>query len=158
MSSTKPASPEIPLIGGLLRLCRQELLNAIDREIAAAGMGDVRPAQYVVTQQLAVRSEGLRVTELSSYAAITKASMSALVDGLAANGYVERVADPSDQRAQLVRFTPRGWQFAKVARRAVTRVERAWAKRVGARELEAMRCTLRAIVDSRPDLVRHEKS
>jgi len=113
-------------------------------------MSDVRPAQYAVCQQLGSHPEGLRLTELAAYAGITKPSMSALVDGLERTGYVERVADPRDQRAQLVRFTARGRAFSKTAFRAVTGFEREWAKRVGEKEIETLRRILRAIVDSRP--------
>ena len=141
---------QLPLLGGLLRLCHQELVNEVGRQLAAAGMGDVRPAQYAVCQQLAGHPAGLRLTELAAYAGITKPSMSALVDGLSRSGYVERVADARDQRAQLVRFTTRGQAFAKTAFRAVIRFERAWAERVGAREVDTLRRILRALVDSRP--------
>jgi DNA-binding MarR family transcriptional regulator len=132
-----------------MRLCRQEVLNEVDRALAAAGMGDVRQAHYAVTQQLAGAPDGLRLTELASYAGITKPSMSALVDALEGRGYVERVPDARDQRAQLVRFTARGWGAARVARRAVLRVERGWARRVGERDLESLRRILRTLVDSR---------
>src|SRR5436309_2696772 len=97
-----------PLLGGLLRLVRQELVNEVERALAAAGFDDVRPAHWAVCQQLAAAPHGLRLTELATFAGITKPSMSALVDGLESTGYVERVAHPTDQRAQLVRFTERG--------------------------------------------------
>jgi DNA-binding MarR family transcriptional regulator len=141
---------QLPLLGGLLRLCHQELINEIGRQLAEAGMDDVRPAHYAVWQQFAAHPEGRRLTELAAYAGITKPSMSALVDGLERSGYVERVADERDQRAQLVRFTARGRAGAKIAFRAVTRFERTWAERVGGDDIETLRRILRAIVDSRP--------
>jgi DNA-binding MarR family transcriptional regulator len=141
---------QLPLLGGLLRLCYQELVNELGRQLAAAGMDDVRPAQYAVCQQLAANRQGLRLTELAAYAGITKPSMSALVDGLERASYVERVADARDQRAQLVRFTARGRSFARTAFRATARFEQTWARRVGVRELETLRRILRALVDSRP--------
>jgi DNA-binding MarR family transcriptional regulator len=146
MSTTK----QPPLLGALLRLCHQELLNSLNRELADAGCSDVSQAQYAVCQQLRGHPDGLRITQMAAYAGITKPSMSVLVDGLERSGYVERVADPSDQRAQRVRFTARGRHFAETAMRAVTRVERHWAERVGARDVEALRRILRALVDSRP--------
>jgi DNA-binding MarR family transcriptional regulator len=141
---------QLPLLGGLLRLCHQELLNEVVRALDEAGMGDVRPAQYAVCQQLGANPEGLRLTELAAYAGITKPSMSALVDGLEQSGYVERVPDERDQRAQLVRFTARGRAFSSAALRAVTRFERVWADRIGARDLEALRRILRTIIETRP--------
>jgi DNA-binding MarR family transcriptional regulator len=110
----------------------------------------VGPAQWAVCQQLSAAPEGLRLTELATFAGVTKPTMSALVDGLEGAGYVERVPHPSDQRAQLVRYTARGWKFAEVSYRAVRRVEKEWAGRVGEKDVETLRRILRAIVDSRP--------
>jgi DNA-binding MarR family transcriptional regulator len=141
-----------PLLGALLRLCHQELINSVNQELAAAGCSDVSQAQYAVCQQLRSNPDGLRITELAAYAGITKPSMSVLVDGLQRSGYVERVADPNDQRAQLVRFTARGRHFSQMAMRAVTRFEEHWADRIGARDVEALRRILRALVDTRPGL------
>jgi DNA-binding MarR family transcriptional regulator len=145
-----PDRSGLPLLGGLLRLCHQEIANEVTRSLAAAGMADVRPAQYAVCQQLAAHPEGQRITELAAYAGITKPSMSALVDGLEQSGYVERVADERDHRAQLVRFTARGHVASRTAFHAVIRFERLLAERVGSREVETLRRILRAIVDSRP--------
>jgi DNA-binding MarR family transcriptional regulator len=136
------------MLGGLLRLARQELVNHVEAELAAEGMADVRPAQWAVCQQLAATPDGLRLTELAAYAGVTKPSMSALVDALETAGYVQRAPHPIDHRAQLVRFTERGWEFAAVAERAVKRVEKAWSARIGREQVEALRRILRAIVDS----------
>jgi DNA-binding MarR family transcriptional regulator len=92
------------------------------------------------------------LTELASYAGVTKPSMSALVDGLQEGGYVERVADPEDQRAQRIRLTARGRRFVDVALRAVRKMEARWADRIGARDVETLRRLLRALVESRPPL------
>jgi len=143
-------SEELPLLGGLLRLVRQELVNHLETAFDEAGMGDVRPAHYAVTQALAVESEGLRLTELAAYAGISKPSMSALVDSLELNGYVERIKHPTDQRSQIVRLTKRGWSFTMVARKAVRNVERQWAARVGREDVETLRRVLRSLVATRP--------
>ena len=52
--------------------------------------------------------DGTRVTELAHRVGVTKQAVSQLVADLEATGTVERVRDPSDGRAKLVRFTPRG--------------------------------------------------
>lgn len=150
MSSRSSNAVGPPLLGGLLRLARQELVNEVERELARAGVSDVRQAQWSVTQHLATSKEGLRLTDLAAYAGMTKPSMSALVDQLVASGYAERAADPDDQRAQRVRFTKRGWRFAAVARTAVTKVEEMWAARIGSDDVETLRRILRTIVETRP--------
>ncbi len=148
----RPGFVGLPMLGALLRLARQEVVNHIERQLANAGMGDVSPSQWAVTQQLGGSPEGLRLTELAAYAGLTKPSMSALVDGLEASGYVERVAHPTDKRAQLVRFTERGWELGAVSLRAMRAVEKSWASRIGADDLETLRCVLRRVVESRPPL------
>ncbi len=144
--------PRLPMLGGLLRLARQELVNFLESEFAAAGMGDVRPAQYAVCQQLGAAPRGLRLTELAAYAGVTKPSMSALVDALERAGYVERVDDPTDQRAQLVRFTAKGRRFGRTAIRAMQAFEARWEQRVGKAEVAQLRRILRRIVESRSDV------
>jgi DNA-binding MarR family transcriptional regulator len=50
----------------------------------------------------------LRISELASREAMTQPGMTALVNRLAEDGYAERVDDPTDRRATLVRITPAG--------------------------------------------------
>lgn len=51
---------------------------------------------------------GTRLTDLAEMAEVTKQTAGFLVDRLADAGYVERVPDPSDARARLVRIADRG--------------------------------------------------
>jgi DNA-binding MarR family transcriptional regulator len=146
---TTPKPEELPLLGGLLRLAHQELLNEIGVGLERAGFGDVTPAQFAICQQMGSAPEGKRLTELAAYAGLTKPSTSALVDGLERGGYVERVPDPQDGRAQLVRYTPRGWDFAKAAVQEIRRVERAWAERIGAERVSELRAILRELLQTR---------
>jgi DNA-binding MarR family transcriptional regulator len=56
-----------------------------------------------------LRSEGpLRVSELARREAMTQPGVTMLVHRLADAGYAERVPDPTDRRAALVRITPAG--------------------------------------------------
>jgi DNA-binding MarR family transcriptional regulator len=134
------------LIGALLRVPYQASVAAVEAGLRAAGFDDVRPAHFAVFQHM--RPGGARPTELAERAQITKQSMGHLVDHLAARGYVERVADPRDGRAQLVRLTPRGLELERTARALVRRVEADWARRLGATRLEELRALLRELVGS----------
>jgi DNA-binding MarR family transcriptional regulator len=51
---------------------------------------------------------GMRPTELADRAALTKSGLTRAMDRLEAQRLVERRADPSDGRAQLVVLTPAG--------------------------------------------------
>jgi DNA-binding MarR family transcriptional regulator len=56
-----------------------------------------------------LHTEGpLRVSELARLEAMTQPGITILVNRLADSGYAERVADPTDGRATLVRITPDG--------------------------------------------------
>src|SRR4051794_32675919 len=52
--------------------------------------------------------DGTRATEIARRAGITKQAVGQLVDDMVALGMLERVPDPDDGRAQLVRFTDDG--------------------------------------------------
>lgn len=60
--------------------------------------------------------EGLRMTSLSSHLMVTGANVTGLTDQLVAEGWVERIQDPSDRRVLIVCMTPAGkaW-FDRVA-------------------------------------------
>ena len=74
------------------------------------GAGAARPVlQYL-------DDAGTRVSVLAERAQITKQSMAELVAHLERHGYVERVPDPADGRAKLVRATDRGRAVFAVAR------------------------------------------
>ena len=59
---------------------------------------------------------------------------------------VERVPDPVDGRAKLVRYTERGREVDRVARQTVLRLEEEWARRLGARKLEHLRRLLQELI------------
>lgn len=52
--------------------------------------------------------EGTRLTELARRLGVTKQAAGQLVDELEEMGFLERVADPKDARAKLVRYSKKG--------------------------------------------------
>src|SRR4051794_6021421 len=63
----------------------------------------------------------LRVSDLASREGMTQPGVTLLVNRMAEAGYAERVADPTDRRAALVRITPAG--RAALADRNAARAE-----------------------------------
>ena len=59
--------------------------------------------------------EGTRITVLAQRAGVSKQAMGQLVADLEKRGYVERVPDPEDGRATIVKFTEQGWQLLQDA-------------------------------------------
>src|SRR5436190_8827761 len=101
----------IPL-AGLLEVSKDVLLADFERELAASGYGDIRPTHGCVFRF--VRGEGMRLTELARLGGMTKQSVGELVDNLVRLGYVERIPDPVDGRAKLIRLTERGAEAQRV--------------------------------------------
>jgi DNA-binding MarR family transcriptional regulator len=88
----------------------------------------------------------MRLTDLAEAALMTKQSMGYLVDDLEALGYVERVPEPGDRRAKLVRLTPRGRQVDETVRAVIRDLEAAWAARLGEDEYAQLTRLLRALI------------
>lgn len=118
----------------------------VSERLAERGFGDFRPAHGTIGQHIADR--GSRVTDLAELAQITKPSVVYLVNDLERLGYVERVPDPADGRAKLVRLTPRGAQAQSVAREIIVQIERDWAGAVGRADFAALRELLERLHDA----------
>jgi DNA-binding MarR family transcriptional regulator len=132
------------MIGALLRIPREAALHQVVAGLEAAGFGDVRPAHFTVFQHLPPR--GMRLTDLAEAALLTKQSMGYLVDDLEALGYVERVPEPGDRRAKLVRLTSRGRQVDDTVRAVIRQVEAEWAARLGDENYAQLTRLLRALI------------
>lgn len=83
--------------------------------------------------------DGTRVSELAARAQVTKQSMAELVLHLERHGYVERVPDPSDCRAKLVRATDRGSEVYALAREFVAKTEADWTRKLGKGKMDQLR-------------------
>ena len=90
---------------------------------------DVTVAQARIAQRIA--EDGTRLTELADRAQVTKQTASLLVAALEREGLVERVPDPDDGRARLIRLSARGRQASQRAMEVVIGVEREWAEHLG---------------------------
>jgi|SRR5215211_93449 len=111
--------------------------EVLHRRFAERGHPEIRPPHGDVMQFL--DDGGTRVSVLAERAQITKQSMAELVVHLERLGYVERVPDPSDRRAKLVRATPRGRQLYKIAREVVAEIEADWTRRLGKAKMRQLR-------------------
>lgn len=136
------------LLGALLRSAYQHLVRELGAATQAHGYGEFQALSGNLLHPLWVKQEGLRVTELAAIAGMTKQSMGAIVDQLEAVGCVERVDDPRDGRAKLVRLTKLGRDYARVARAAVMDVEDDWSRRIGADRIEQLKSILSDLLAS----------
>jgi DNA-binding MarR family transcriptional regulator len=127
-------------IGLLLFIPYRAMEARVFAALAAAGFDDFTPAQARVFQRIA--PGGSRLTDLAEQAQITKQSVGFLVDQLERAGYVERVPDPTDARARLVRVAERGAKTIPVAAAVVAEVEAEWAAYLGVRRMAQLRSIL----------------
>ena len=139
LHTTKPRVP----LPGLLEAAKIALLTEFERELAESGYGDIRPTHGCVFRF--VREDGMRLTELAEMAGITKQSAGEMVDGLVELGYVERIPDPADRRAKLIRLTDQGAEAQGVGFGLFAKLEQRWAERYGADRMEALRDLLEEI-------------
>ena len=121
--SSQPSGPRQNLIT-LFLLAAHALTAELVTRLTAAGFSGVRPAHGRVFENIDPR--GTRLSDLAARAQMTHQSMSELVDGLVAAGYLERQPDPADQRAKLICLTPLGRQLLRLAVREIADLEHAW--------------------------------
>lgn len=112
-------------------------------DMAAAG----HPHTLAASRLMGVLpKEGLRPSELADRLGITKQSVGQLVDELEDAGYVVRRPDPTDGRARLVVFGPRGHDALPAAWAALHRSEDRARAVLGEDRLSEVRGALEALL------------
>jgi DNA-binding MarR family transcriptional regulator len=123
--------------GLLLFIPYRALERRVFDALAAAGYDDFTPAQARVFQRIA--PDGSRLTDLAEQAQITKQSTGFLVDALERAGYVDRVQDPTDARARLVRVADRGAKAVALTTAVIAEVEAEWSAYLGKQRMTQLR-------------------
>jgi DNA-binding MarR family transcriptional regulator len=147
MSSQGPFTPTERArpdnLGILLREPFRIASARLHERFAERGHPEVRAPHGNVLQFL--DTSGTRVSVLAERAQVTKQSMAELVAHLEHHGYVERVPDPEDRRAKLVRATARGQEVYEIAREFVVDVEAEWTAKLGERKIATLRRLLKEL-------------
>jgi DNA-binding MarR family transcriptional regulator len=131
-------------------------MRAIERAAHRAMLEAVQEAgyPYMRMQHIALMAhmttEGLRITEFADLMQVTKSAASQLVSWLESHGLVERLPDPADRRASLVRTTPAAKTGFQAARHRYAEIEDEWERAIGAKGLTALAHTLRELESVRP--------
>lgn len=129
-----------PNLGILLFVAYRALEQRAHDALVAADITDITLAQARIAARIG--PHGTRVSELAEQARVTKQSAAFLIEQLEATGYVERVPDPADRRARLVRLTARANRVVTAANTEIERVLAEWAEHVGADRLRQVHDTL----------------
>jgi len=99
-----------------------------------------------ITALATVVNEGpIRVGDLAAWEGVRAPTMTRIVDGLVVDGYAERIPDPADGRACLVRATPAGIEVLRGARTARAQVLAVALDRLSSQQRAAIVAALPAI-------------
>lgn len=126
--------------GLLLYIPYRWLENRVFDALANAGFDDITTAQMKLMQRIG--ENGTRLTELAEQAQVTKQTAGFLVDQLEKAGCVERVPDPTDKRARLIRIAERGMRAIPIAQSAVAEIDAEWEAHLGPRRMAQLRQAL----------------
>lgn len=132
----------------LMFIASRSAANRIFEALQKRGFDDATIAQSRL--MMGIDPDGTRLSVLAERAQIAKQTATALVDKLERAGYVERVADPTDGRARLVRMTARAKSVIPYARAEEERIEEEWRTHLGAERMQQLRealTDLRKITD-----------
>lgn len=111
----------------LLRRTSRAMVEEITVRMEAAGWPDAPARHYAVFE--GIDPGGTRLTVLAKRAGISHQAMGDLVGELEDRHIVERVPDPSDGRARLIRLTEEGRVVVRAALREIEAIEREWTQR-----------------------------
>lgn len=104
------------------------------------GVPGLRPAHMQVLPHLDL--QGTRATEIARRMGISKQAVGELLDEIEAFGVIERVPDPTDGRARIVRFTEAGRAGLLVGLGVLAGIEAELAARIGADTVARLKADL----------------
>jgi DNA-binding MarR family transcriptional regulator len=120
----------------LLRAARLFNETAIER-VRATRRNGFRLAHTQLFPHIDLK--GTRLTEIAARAGITKQAVGQIVAELEEEGMLERRPDPSDGRAKLVRFTPKGRRALLDGIGVLKSLEDELSAEIGERNMRALR-------------------
>jgi DNA-binding MarR family transcriptional regulator len=141
VSSTERRSPAVPPVAMNISAVFDTLVEALHTALPAAGFPDIRPAHSINLFRV-IDAGGTRPTELARRAGVTPQAMAEIIRYLEGHGYAERVPDPTDGRARIVKLTPRGHEASAVAGQVFTGLEAKWEETLGEHRMTQLRTML----------------
>jgi DNA-binding MarR family transcriptional regulator len=140
-------TPRPPLMIRLLNVAFDDFCEQLERRLAGTPYNDIRISHGCVFGN--IDPEGSRLTDLAERARMTKQSVGEVTSDLEQRGYVERVPDPSDGRAKIIRLTERSPDEPALGVGLIDELEQEWAERFGAERVAALREALEVITGAR---------
>jgi DNA-binding MarR family transcriptional regulator len=135
----EPSLPPLP-VGALLRFGLHEIRSQIYAGVRAAGFDDVRPAHVTLFRWPG--PDGRRPSEVAADVQISKQRVNDLLRDLERLGYLALRRDPTDNRARIIRLTPRGKRLHATAVGIHAQIEEQWRQKLGSQRYERLRHSL----------------
>ncbi len=118
-----------------------ELYNAaLVKALLPSGFPGVRNTHFNLLRHL--DADGTRMTDLANRANLTKPAITSLVRACLELELVTVGDSPDDGRERVVRFSPRGLEMMRQVRKALVKIERTLAARLGEESYAQFRAAL----------------
>jgi DNA-binding MarR family transcriptional regulator len=137
MTENRSTTTPPPLIGALLRIPANAVVDRMVAGLHQAGFTDIVPAHFSVLRYPGPGNR--RPSELAAEAHMSKQAMNYLLGDLERLGYLTRGSDPDDGRSKRVRLTERGEELRLTIRRIVREIEAEWEGELGPRKFAQLR-------------------
>src|SRR5918998_5539564 len=134
----EPLSPPPRPLPALLTEVKNAAIRKLLLRLADSGHPDIREGYGCVFGFIDLE-HGSRLTDLAERSGLTKQAVGEAVAELERKGYLERVADPEDGRAKIIKLTQRGVDAALTGRRLFKEIEDEWAERYGEERVVSLR-------------------
>ena len=127
MTHDPPPGP--PLIGALMRMPVDAVVQRMVADLHAAGFTDIVPAHFAVLRYPG--PDGRRPSDLAAEVGMTRQAMNYLLGQLEQSGYLVRDDDPDDRRSRRIRLTERGDAVRRTIRATVAQIETELERELG---------------------------
>jgi len=124
----------------MFRFGLHEIRRRISAGVRDAGFEDVRPAHVTLFRWPG--PDGRRPGEVAADAQISKQRVNDLLRDLEHLGYLTLECDSDDNRARIIRLTPRGRRLHETAIGIHAQIEAEWSHAIGPRRYQQLRRTL----------------
>jgi DNA-binding MarR family transcriptional regulator len=141
-----PISPPARPLPALLTEVKMAAVRQLHAQLSDLGHGDIRDGHGCVFGFIDLDT-GTRLTELAERSGLTKQAVGEAVTELERLGYLERLPDPKDGRAKLIKLTDWGVDAVLKGRRVFAEIEAGWAEQLGPELLAKFREAATAIAE-----------
>ena len=140
----RAGAPDDVFTGTLLLHAFQGFQRRLFDGYQQRGDDGLRPKHGAVIAN--IDPQGTRPSVLAERAAMTRPAMGELIDELELAGYVERVSDPDDRRAKLIKPTTKTLARQRLAREVNAEIEATYTKYLGQQRYRQLRQALAELI------------